>query len=292
MKKINLLIIFTLAFSLPSVFSQNRSIRFLEKPWLEILQTAKKENKMIFLDAYAAWCGPCKWMAANIFTNDTVADYFNETFICAKVDMEKGEGPRLAMKFDVKAYPSLLFIDTSGALVHKKVGADKKAQDYIKLAGIARDPEQCLAYYIKQYNAGFRSPDFMLNYFDRLTEAYASIEIPLKQYLSSMPDSALLSLPNWNIIYKYVNDKNSKAFGFLLSHRLLYEQLYSPDSVRQKIWGVYANALVQSIRSQPFSQDKYEQLREEILKSGFILAPELLKASDQWLQQYKGVQKQ
>jgi len=46
--------------------------------WQDIVAMAKQENKLIFLDAYASWCGPCKWMAANMFTNDTIADYYNK----------------------------------------------------------------------------------------------------------------------------------------------------------------------------------------------------------------------
>jgi uncharacterized protein YyaL (SSP411 family) len=57
---------------------------------------AKKENKLIFVDAYASWCGPCKLMVKNIFPLKTVGDYYNSHFINAKIDMEKGEGIELA----------------------------------------------------------------------------------------------------------------------------------------------------------------------------------------------------
>ena len=81
---LTLILIFTII--IPKGFSQNRSIKFVEKPWKELIAMAKQDNKMIFLDAFASWCGPCKWMAANMFTNDTVADYYNKTFICASIE--------------------------------------------------------------------------------------------------------------------------------------------------------------------------------------------------------------
>ena len=48
---------------------------------------------MIFLDAYASWCGPCKMLQKNVFTKKAVGDFYNSKFINVKMDMEKGEGP-------------------------------------------------------------------------------------------------------------------------------------------------------------------------------------------------------
>src|ERR1035437_2745996 len=126
---LTLILIFTII--IPKGFSQNRSIKFVEKPWKELIAMAKQDNKMIFLDAFASWCGPCKWMAANMFTNDTVADYYNKTFICASIDMEKGEGLALRQKYQIRAYPSLLFINANEEMVHEKVGAPQKVQEYL-----------------------------------------------------------------------------------------------------------------------------------------------------------------
>src|SRR3989304_5110710 len=97
---------------LPAIFlGQNRSINFEHGAWKDILTKAKTEKKLIMLDAFTSWCGPCKWMAKNVFTNDTVADYYNATYVNAKIDMEKGEGIDLAKKYGVQAYPTFLFID-------------------------------------------------------------------------------------------------------------------------------------------------------------------------------------
>jgi len=98
-------------------------IEFFKGSWKEALAAAKSQNKLIFMDAYASWCGPCKWMAANSFTDKAVGDFFNKNFINVKMDMEKGEGPGLASTYKVGAYPTLFFIDGSGKLVKTSVGA-------------------------------------------------------------------------------------------------------------------------------------------------------------------------
>lgn len=85
-------------------------------------ETGKKEKKLIFVDCYTSWCGPCKMLAKNVFTQDKVADFYNTEFVCVKMDMEKGEGPALAKKYEVQAFPTLLYIDSKGELKHCVVG--------------------------------------------------------------------------------------------------------------------------------------------------------------------------
>ena len=82
-----------------NVFSQG--IQFETSSWKEVLQKAKQENKLIFVDLYTTWCGPCKKMAAETFPQQVVGDYFNKNFVNYKIDAEKGEGPELAGKYEV-----------------------------------------------------------------------------------------------------------------------------------------------------------------------------------------------
>ena len=43
----------------------------------EAFAKARKENKYFFIDCFTTWCGPCKMMAANTFTDDSVGRFFN-----------------------------------------------------------------------------------------------------------------------------------------------------------------------------------------------------------------------
>ncbi len=121
--------IFALALGLMSfVFlgkkpAADEGIQFKKISFEQALKEAKASNKLIFMDAYAEWCGPCKYMAANVFTDAEVGKLFNDKFINLKIDMEKGEGPALAAKYQVRAYPTLFFIDGDGNVVKKVLGA-------------------------------------------------------------------------------------------------------------------------------------------------------------------------
>jgi len=120
--------------------SQAAGIDFLpEKTWKEILAQAKKENKLVFLDAYASWCGPCKYMQSDVFTDEAVGTYFNKNFINVKMDMEKGEGVQLSEQFGLTSYPTLYFIDGDGKLLHKRVGS-MEVSELLQLGEDALNP--------------------------------------------------------------------------------------------------------------------------------------------------------
>ena len=87
------------------------------------LAKAKAGKKLVFMDCYTSWCGPCRVMSANVFTRQEVGKAFNDRFVSVKVDMEKGEGTDLAKRYGVTAFPTLLFLKADGSVVAKHVGS-------------------------------------------------------------------------------------------------------------------------------------------------------------------------
>jgi thiol-disulfide isomerase/thioredoxin len=126
MKKIILIIIFlTSILSFTSLMGQNKEIEFSSNTWEYVLAEAKVQNKLIFIDAYTTWCGPCKWAAKYLFTNKEVANYYNENFINVSMDMEKGAGIAFAKKFQINSYPTFLIIDSKQEIVSRTEGVDE-----------------------------------------------------------------------------------------------------------------------------------------------------------------------
>lgn len=97
-------------------------IDFFKGSWDDALAKAKKENKMVFLDAYASWCGPCQKMKRNVFTDTVVAAFFNNNFVNVAADMEVGEGVILADKFGIDSYPTLIFANGDGMQLNRASG--------------------------------------------------------------------------------------------------------------------------------------------------------------------------
>jgi len=97
-------------------------INFVETSWPQALKRAAAQNKYIFVDAYATWCGPCKMLKATTFKNGKAAEFYNQNFVNVALDMERGNNPQLAQAWGMRAYPTLIIFDSKGKIVLNTVG--------------------------------------------------------------------------------------------------------------------------------------------------------------------------
>jgi len=105
-----------------STSSSPNKVKFRSGTFKANLEKAKSENKPIFLDFYTTWCAPCKYLDQDVFSYNSVYDYYNDNFINLKIDAEKGEGPKLKDKYGVYAYPTLIYLDSRGNEIERSVG--------------------------------------------------------------------------------------------------------------------------------------------------------------------------
>mgnify|MGYP002525218723 CR=1 FL=1 len=150
-----------------TVCAQTEGVNFVEgKTLYEVLQMSKQQGKLAFVDCYTTWCGPCKMMASREFPKKEAGDYFNAKFVNAKFDMEAGEGPEIAKKYQIQAYPTFLILNAEGELVHRVVGAGEIGE-FIKRveAGLTG---KSLSDYQKDFEAGERDEAFLREYLNLL----------------------------------------------------------------------------------------------------------------------------
>jgi len=83
------------------------------------LDQAISENKNLFIDFEAVWCGPCKIMDKLVYTADEVVAAAKNT-ISVKVDGD--DYPDLAKRFGVTAYPTLILLGPDEEIIERKVG--------------------------------------------------------------------------------------------------------------------------------------------------------------------------
>ncbi len=87
----------------------------------QALALAKKENKMLFVDFTGSdWCGWCIKLDKEVFTKKTFKKWANEKFILVKLDFPKkkalpvklkAQNDKLAKKFGVQGFPTILVLD-------------------------------------------------------------------------------------------------------------------------------------------------------------------------------------
>ena len=202
-----------------SAFAGGTGIRFVEnKKWKEILALAKAQRKPIFLDAYASWCGPCKYMRENVFTQTMVGQLYNDKFINVKMDMEEGEGPALARELNIEAYPTFFFINEKGELIHKSVGA-LSAVAFVELARTALDPAKQFYTLHRKAEKGQLKPAAFLGWLADASEVDAGVvDSTVARYLRSV-SYPLLDSDMLRILIDYAQTPSRTQVDFLFAHR-------------------------------------------------------------------------
>ncbi|MBT8316945.1 MAG: thioredoxin family protein [Lutibacter sp.] len=124
----------------------------------EAVAAQKVTPKKIFVDAYTIWCGPCKMLDKNTFSNKDVADYVNENYYAVKFNAEGNEtvnfkgvtytnpnfkpestgrnsSHELSQYFGIRAYPTIIFLDEKAGLIAPIPGykTPQQLELYLKL---------------------------------------------------------------------------------------------------------------------------------------------------------------
>ncbi|MEN0003834.1 MAG: thioredoxin fold domain-containing protein [Bacteroidota bacterium] len=219
-------------FAILSLQAQDGMV-FTEGNWESVLQKAKEQDRIIFFDAYTTWCGPCKKLAREVFPDPEVGKFYNANFINVSFDMEKGEGTELAAKYNVQAYPTLLFIDANGKMVHRTAGY-MPAPQFVQLGKEAIDPAKNLQGMRTKFEDGYRDPDFLYDYTEKAMMAMdGSQQEIVEAYLGTQAD--LNSKRNVKYIFDYLDDPDSRAFEFMVQRKDLFVDMFGEAAVGNKI---------------------------------------------------------
>ena len=199
--------------------AQADGIAFRELSFPEALKRAEVEDKLLFVDCFTTWCGPCKRLSKVVFKDSLVADYFNRHFVNLKMDMEKDEGVELRKKYGVHAYPTLLFINSSGEVVYRLVGAED-ALELLKKVKLGVESGG-LSGLKKRYEAGDRDLAFISGYINALSAANREQEAGqvAADFLQGREQKMLEDEDYFLVFYYYVHDVNSSAFQYVVNHQ-------------------------------------------------------------------------
>lgn len=255
-----------------STIAQNREIAFKEGVWNTQLENAKLENKLIFFDAYTTWCGPCKLMTKDVFTKDSVADLFNQSFINVKVDMEKGEGISLKDKYKISAYPTYLFINGDGEVIHKIVGS-MSPNEFINEANNALNPENTVYWLAKNFEASEHSKTSAVAYLEALDNAYehGKMSVVSKIYFDGLEKSTLLEDQNWKLALKYLNNPSSSAFAYLFANKEKLVEKYEEQEVKNYFkWTFFSS--ISRIKKAYTKKNKLEVVKDNSTAIRALLA--------------------
>ena len=221
---------------------QAEGVQFEHGSWGEALKKAQKEDKIIFLDAYTTWCGPCKWMSANVMTQPEVGKFYNDNFVNVKMDMEKGEGVDLAKKYKVGAYPTLAFINGKGEMVWRVAGA-LEAKEFIALGQKILNGVEPVQKMYDQYATGKFDKDFLYKYLVHTQEAAMPSNEPLLKYVEMMEPSDLENERDFDVFVRFFQKTDSEFFKEFEKNLDKYREMHGADVVNKKYFGMFMSSM-------------------------------------------------
>ncbi|MEL1240936.1 thioredoxin family protein [Flavobacterium flavipallidum] len=237
-------------------------IVFTQGKWNEIKAKAKKENKLIFIDCYTSWCGPCKKMEKEIFSLKAVGEIFNANYVNYKMDMEKGEGIDLAKQYHIGAYPTFLWLNYKGEIIHRVVGYfnEKQFLEQSTKAINGGNYDQVLE---TNYLKNKSNPAIVKEYLDYLkqTADYRSIDVT-KVYLSIIPEQEYTSVYVFQLLNKNLNDPFNKVFNYVLDNRQTFDEKFQKANVELMITNVYEK-YARSLSNQVLKGNSFDKLAYE-----------------------------
>ena len=227
MKSLLTLLIFTCFLS-----ANAQGIEFFHGTYQEAIAEAASQEKILFVDAYTTWCGPCKRMAKQVFTQEEVGSLFNANFINYKIDMEKPNGREFGSKYPVSAYPTLLFLDGEGKLVKKSVGG-KSVESLVELGSDILAKFDFSASYREAYEAGDRSYENTIAYVNALNKSNKSSLKIANEFL--LENKNLTPTQKSDFIFAAASEVDSRIFESMIDSKNEYIAKFGQSEFKQKI---------------------------------------------------------
>jgi len=227
--------------------------------WSMILEKAKKEKKFIFLDGYTTWCVPCKEMAMDIFPRADVGAFFNQNFINVAVQFDVTSSDDLAVrswyddakkireKYKVQSYPTYLYFNAEGYLVHTLLSSTANANEFIEKSKLALEPKTQYTTLKQQYQHGNRDSTFLAT----LTAVgYAlsdrdSLKYYAQDYLSLKKD--LISANDVRLIVVTTKKSSDIGFAHLRNHPKLVDSIFGPGVSKSIVKHIVSNEIVRPL---------------------------------------------
>jgi hypothetical protein len=214
-------------------------------------------------------------MDTYVFTVDSVADFFDKTFINLKMDMEKGEGPGLIKPYAIGAFPTYLLLDGDGKIVYKFVGG-MPVEEFMSKIKKGMNPENEVSVMEARYASGDREPDLLRALILlKLRNMEVAGGKKINDELMDLLTPAERAMPvNW-VLFKenrysmYLSNVDTRNFNYLVDHWRDFAATNNKDSVDHKMSFIFRKLATESLegyhfKDRPYVKADFEHYKEQI----------------------------
>ena len=199
--------------SAPTVMATEREggIKFFEGTYEEALAKAKRENKFLFIDVYTTWCGPCKKLERETFSDAAVGAVMNEQFISLRLDAENQAESTFFKSYTVAAFPTMFWLNNDGELLdHYTAFMDGEA--FLQYTTKAKDNNftQKFNALKERWDSGERNYDlyreYVLNMVNKIDAK--SVRGLTEEYVKGLTEEEILSKEGFSVLsgFRYTPD--------------------------------------------------------------------------------------
>lgn len=260
--------------------------------WAQIQAKAKTENKYIIMDCFTTWCGPCKFMDANIFPLKETGDFFNASYLNVKVQFDstandneevkswKKDMKEIEKQYTINAYPTYLIFDPNGQIVHRVVGSTKEAKDFIARGKDGMVPETQYYTQLRNYEGGKNEPEFLKKLALMAQAAFDSKNAAKigNEYIATISDP--YQKENLEFIDKFSSKSKDRGFAMMLENPEKVDAILGKGKSEAKVKGIIFSENVVPVLNAGLKKENpvvpdFDALTEKLSKTYPAYGPEI-----------------
>jgi thioredoxin-related protein len=237
------------------ISSVSGQIKFSKFPGMDkAFAKSASANKPIFVDTYTDWCGWCKHMDKEIFSDENVATYFNENFLCMNIDGDAESSASFISKYEVSGYPCLLILDSEGNVLNRSDGAITDIDEFIEFGEMAyyKLYPETSPWKINEsiYNEGNRDPKFLMEYALSMVDGeydQAAIDVVVNEFWTAADAGNVEESDKFDMISSFHNAYDDIRLNYFIQNKSGVVDFYGEEYYYTKMVMVIVENLDEAV---------------------------------------------